>query len=151
MAHRAEQIIDAGKDAVAARVGARGTHVYTHRRQTLQPTQDETPAISVDFGEDTPADFAALDGIRSSLAVQFTVKTYAPTEEEARIALLEARDEIDIVMDAANNAPAGQRLGLSFVNSIRYGGATVPDVDPEGEQFVGEIACTWIADYQMRD
>src|ERR1700741_718450 len=97
MTHRAEQVLDAVAELVRARVNASGNSavkVLTHRRFTLDPEQDELPAISIDYGEDRPSESESLGSIYSTLSVECTAFVSSPLEAEIRKKLLELRAEI---------------------------------------------------------
>lgn len=141
MTHRAEQVLDAVASLVRARVEASGVKVYTHRRLTLDPEQDDLPAISIDYGEDRRAESQYVDQIDSVLEVQCTAVVVDPEEKPLRQKLLELRREIhQAVM-------ADTRLGLEFVVTTAYGGASAPAVEADGEQLVGELQSTWLVAY----
>lgn len=144
MAHRADQIIEAIAALVRARVeGPLGCKVYTHRRLSLDPEQDEIPAISVDFGEDTPA-VQSIGFIDSILTVPVTAIAREPTEPELREKLLELRREVHIAI------LADVKLGLpSFVIQAAYGGAEAPDVDVSGDMTAGTLTSNWLVHYRM--
>lgn len=144
MTHRADQILTAVRDAIAARVEASGVRVYTHRRLSLDPEQDELPAITVDYGEDRRADSQTLGKIASDLFVEVTAIVAKPTEPEAREKLLELRAEIHRAVMAS------PKQGIpDVVVSTFYGGAAAPEVDTDGEQIVAALVSTWIVRYRM--
>ena len=143
MAHRAAQVIDAIAALVLARVGP-SVKVFTHRRFTLDPEQDELPAITVDYGEDRKADSSTLGSITSLLSVECTAVVVAPLEADLRATLLELRAQIHRAV------MANHRLGLpDIVSTTFYGGASAPGIDAEGEQLVGELTSTWLVLYDM--
>lgn len=148
--HRAEQIIEAIASALRVRATPKGVQVYTHRRESLAAEEDQIPAISVDFGEDDPADSGFLSGIDSALAVVIGIVAKTALPEDVRALLLDWREVSDDVLGLARESPDGQKLGLSFVNAIRYGGASDPDINPEGEQHSGALECRWFTDYRLR-
>jgi len=141
--HRAQQIIDAVAALVRARVEASGVKVFTHRRFTLDPDQDELPAISVDYGEDRKAETTTLGSIDSVIEIQCTAVVASSLEDELRSKLLDLRAEIHRAV------MANHRLGLLFVSTTYYGGASAPAIDAEGEQLVGELTSTWLVLYEM--
>lgn len=144
MSHRAAQIIDAVAGLVRARVEASGVKVFTHRRHTLDPEQDELPAISVDYGEDRAAETRTLNSIDSILSVECTAVASSALEAELREDLLELRAQ------AHRSVMADRRLGLpQFVVNTFYGGANAPAIDADGEQLVGELTSTWLVHYRM--
>lgn len=149
MTHRASQIVEAIASALRVRAEPNGIHVYTHRRESLAAEQDELPAISVDFGDDEPTE-GYLSSVDSGLMVVVTIIVKATRTEDVRALLLDWRDVSDDVMETARLSPDGQKLGLSFVNGIRYGGASAPDINPEGEQHSGALECRWTIDYRLR-
>jgi hypothetical protein len=146
--HRAAQILEAVASLVRARLDASGSHsgvkVFTHRRFTLDPEQDELPAISVDYGEDRRADSSVLSAISSTLTVECTAVVVAPLEYDLRTKLLELRAEIHRAV------MANHRLGLpDVVSTTFYGGASAPAIDADGEHLVGELTSTWLVLYEM--
>lgn len=142
MAHRADQIIDAIVSAIESQVGPTGVHVYSHRRLTLAEDQDELPAISVDFGEDTPAT-ENVSYIDSLLSCQITGIVSAHEEQDLRSELLDLRRQVHIAL------MADPTLGLSFVVTAHYGGADEPVVDASGETIIGAYTSTWTVYYRM--
>lgn len=137
-------MLDAVAALVRARVEASGVKVFTHRRFTLDPEQDELPAITVDYGEDRKSDMSVLGRITSLLSVECTAVVMAPLEADLRSTLLELRAEIH------GAVMANQNLGLpSVVSATFYGGASAPAVDADGEQLVGELTSTWLVLYDM--
>lgn len=143
MSHRAQTVLDAVAALVRARVEASGVKVFTHRRYTLDPEQDELPAISVDYGEDRKADTRTLNSIDSVLEVQCTTVVQSPHEDDLRSKLLDLRAEIHRAV------MANHRLGLAFVSTTYYGGASAPLLDEEGEYLQGELTSTWLVLYEM--
>lgn len=138
MSHRAQQIVDAVASLITARVQDLGVKVYTHRRLSLDPEQDEMPAISVDFGEDRRADSQTTLMIRSALSVEVTVIVSESDEYDCRTRLLDLRREVHRAV------MADQRLGLSdFVVTTSYGGAEAPSIAAAGRKVAGELTSTW--------
>ena len=150
MTHRAEQIIVAVADLVSALVTPLGVHVYKHRRESLNAEQDELPAISVDYGEDLPADSQPLSAINSVLSLSFTAVVSAPTEAEAREKLLELREYTDGLMSDHMHMAGQNRLELTWVYGIGYGGADAPEINAEGESCTGTLSSTWSIGYRLR-
>lgn len=144
MTHRAAQVVDAIAALVRARVEASGVHVYTHRRLSLDPEQDELPGISIDYGEDRRSDSNSVLGLISSvLTVECTAVVVAPLEAEVRAQLLELRAEIHRAV------MANPRLGLpDFVSTTFYGGAEKPGF-AVGAQIAGELTSSWLVHYEM--
>jgi len=129
LAHRAQIILEA---------------IAGHRRFSLDPEQDELPAITIDFGEDRRADSSVLSSITSQLSVECTAVVMASLEADLRTRLLELRAEIHRAV------MANHRLGLpDVVSTTFYGGAGAPAIDADGEQFVGELTSTWLVLYEM--
>ena len=144
MAHRAEQIVDAIAALVRARVQTTGVHVYTHRRLSLDPDQDEMPAISVDYGEDSRAESQTTLMIDSVLSVECTAVVSEPDEFDCRKRLLDLRAEIHRAV------MTDRQLGLPvFVVNTSYGGASAPSLFAEGKNIVGELTSTWLVHYRM--
>lgn len=145
MSHRAQQIVDAVASLITARVQAEGVHVFTHRRLSLDPEQDEMPAISVDYGEDARAQSQTTLAIDSVLSVETTVVVSEPDEFGCRTRLLDLRREIHRAVMAGD-----RRLGLPvFVVTTSYGGANAPSLFAEGKNIVGELTSTWLVLYRM--
>lgn len=118
--------------------------VYTHRRLTLDPDQDELPAITVDYGEDRRADSQTLGMIDSLLAVEITAVRAASDEAVLRSGLLDLRTEIHRAV------MANPRFGIpDVVVSTYYNGATAPEFNVEGEQLIGALTSTWLVHYRM--
>lgn len=149
MTHRAQQIVDAFADRVLAYVEAKGRKVYRHRRLTLDPSQDELPAYSFDFGEDNPIP-STLSGTYSEISVQVTALLAGPTEVEVQDAALDMREKCEDVADLERLAANGQKLGLAFVHAVRWGGAGELEINTSGRLFVAVYPFTWIFQYRMR-
>lgn len=142
MAHRAEQIVDAIAAIIAARVQPPGAHVFTHRRLSVDPYQDELPLVSVDFGDDTPA-ADNTQFIDSVLTVPTTAVAVGPEERDVKLKLLELRREVHRAI------MADPTLGLAFVVYTNYGGAAEPVYETDGELLVGELTSNWFVHYRM--
>lgn len=147
--HRAEEILVAGADFLSERVVRKGWKVFKHRRETLDHSQDELPAYSFDYGEDSPATDQPLKAINSVLSVVITSVAVGPTEGDVRAKLLEMREETDALMDEHMHDTT-PRFGLSFVYGMGYGGASAPEISADGETFVGSLSCTWSIAYRLR-
>lgn len=143
MTHRAAQIVEAARAAIAEVVEPLGVKVFVHRRYTLDSTQDELPAISVDYGEDRKSDVRILAAIDSLLSVEITANALDSDESGLRSRLLSMRADVHQAITAT------PQLGLPFVGAIYYGGASAPELSPEGEQIHGALTSTWVVQYQM--
>lgn len=143
MSHRVEQIIEAFAALVDANFNG---SVYIHRALSLSEEEGELPAISIDFGEDSPLDddgasnLAFLDSLVSVMA---TIYTRGSEEIEVRRALMAARTAMHIAI------MADRTLGLSFVVDTRYGGADEPEINAETEYLAGRLVCRWAVHYRM--
>lgn len=144
MTHPVQTILDECASRTEARVQPKGTHVYKHRGDTLDAEQDELPAISFDYGDDSPDDEQPLAAIRSVLTVECRALVKAPTEKEVREKLIELRGEIHRAVMADRTLGHGQ-----FVIGIAYGGASAPEIDATGDEVVGEQVSTWLVRYGM--
>lgn len=146
MTHRVEQIIDAMTEVINS-VTPSTVKVYAHRRLSLSEDQDELPAISVDFGEDQPADGDGshdLGGtIQSLLTINVTGLVAATDEPTLRRKLLDLRTDVHIAI----NKNTG--LGLPFVLDTHYGGANPPASDVSSEVIIGELTSVWGVRYEM--
>ena len=113
MTHRADQIIDAVTDAINSFTPST-VKGYAHRRLSLSEDQDELPAITVDFGEDTPTGddgSAGLEGmIESLLTVNVTGLAVAPDEPTLRRTLLELRAQAHVAIK--KTADQGMDFGI---------------------------------------
>jgi hypothetical protein len=143
LAHRAAQIVDAIASIVQDRVRKLGVKVYAHRRLSLDPEQDELPAISIDYGEDRRGE-QQLQMIASMLAVETTAIAIGSEEAQLRRQLLDYRAEVHLAL------MADPRLGLpDVVVTTSYGGAAAPIFDYTGELLAGELTATWLVIYRM--
>ena len=142
MTHRANQIIGAMVAAIEAQVGPTGAKVYAHRRLSLDPEQDEMPAISVDFGEDNPAQEVG-DFFDSLLSCQISVIAVAHEEPDLKSELLDLRRQIHIGL------MSDRTLGLSFVVNTHYGGTEEPEIDIGGGLIAGALTNVWNVYYRM--
>jgi len=141
--HRAAAIIDAAAALIRARVEPLGIHVYTHRRHSLNPGQDEMPAISVDMGEDIPGP-ESTSSFDSLLNLEITGVAALPTEPEVTAEIIRLREEAHIALRA------DVTLGLPYVVNTLYGGAARPtETESEGELVVRALTSVWIVYYQM--
>lgn len=143
MTHRAQQIVDAIATLVRTRVEPSGVHVYTHRRESLSAEQDELPAISIDYGEDSPTT-GVVSEFRSVLTVEARVKVQASTPEDLHDKLFELRGDIHIAV-MANMGD----LGLAFVIATLYGSVSAPEISAAGSQLTAELLSTWQVHYSM--
>lgn len=143
MSHRAEQIITAAREAIAAEF--RGA-VYEHRAFSMLEDEGELPAVSVDYGADDPPDddgasnFAFFD---SFLTVETAIYIRGTEESTVKKDLLDARRAIHVAL------MADRTLGLPFVIDTRYGGADAPEFNTDGEYLAGLLVCRWLVHYRM--
>lgn len=149
MTHPVEQIQDAFADRVLAYVESKGRKVYRHRRLTLDPEQDELPAYSFDIGEDNPIQ-SPLAGVYSEISIGVAALFAGPVEQDVKAAAIDMRLKCEDVADIERLAPSGQKLGLTFVHAVRWGGAGDLDVNTNGRIFVAVYPFTWIFQYRMR-
>lgn len=138
MTHRADQVIDAAAALIDTQ--ASGVTVYTHNRFSLFGA--ELPAISVDYGEDTPIE-QVTGFIDSLLSLQITGVAVSPDEADVREELLRLRRDAHIAL------MADETLGLAFVVTTTYGGANAPEIDTSGEVVVGALTSIWQVYYRM--
>lgn len=146
MSHRAEQILTAVAAAISARMAAEssGVKVYKHRRFSLDPDQGELPGISVDYGEDRPAESRFMQVIDSVLSVEITAIVAETEERDARQSMLELRAAVHRAV------MADPRFGIpQIVVTTMYAGAAAPEVDSDGERVFGALTSTWAVRYQM--
>lgn len=147
--HRAEQILN----AIAARIRAQTAlqippeNIFVHRSLSLAEDADEIPAVTVNAGDDEPAeDFQTLDGdgeIASALAIETSVFLSAADETTLRQALFDARVEVHRAINP------DETLDLSFVVTVAYGGAAKAEVDTGGELCLGTQEHRWLVTYHM--
>jgi hypothetical protein len=142
--HRAAQIIEAIVPIVQARVTELGVKVYAHRRLSLDPTQDELPAISIDYGEDRRLEGSSLQAFDSVLSIEASAIVIGTEEASIRTQLLDLREQIHIAI------MADPRLGLpEVVIATVPGDVIAPIIDVEGELLAGELTTTWHVRYRM--
>jgi hypothetical protein len=146
--HRVDDILDAAAALLSELVTPLGMKVFTHRRETLDADQDELPAYSIDAGEDVPSD-GHLRGINSVLDVVFTAVVSEPFEPDVRKKLLDMRALVDTLLYDQQTHRGQQRLGLTFVYGIAYGGASAPETNSDGERCTGSLSSTWKVAYEM--
>lgn len=142
MTHRADQIIDAVAALIETQVQPSGVKVYTHRRFSLAADQDELPAISVDYGEDTAVTHIA-HAIDSLLNLEITGVVAASEEADVRAELLRLRREVHKAV------MADETQGLAFVVTTTYAGAATPELNVDGGNVVGELTSSWAIYYRM--
>lgn len=143
MSHRVQQIAERAALLIGQQVEDKGTHVYVHRRLTLDPEQDETSSISVDYGEDRPLT-ENTQFIDSQFVLSVTAIVAHPVESELREQLLELRRDAHIAL------MADVTLGLSFVIVTSYAGALEPVISAnDGEVESGELTSNWLVAYRM--
>lgn len=145
MTHRAEQIVDAIASAISS--SSFTGSVYKHRALSLSESDGELPAVSVDFGEDEPADddgAANLSYVDSLLTVETTIYLREDEEERVKVALNAARTAIHIAVMASP-----RDFGFEWVTGIAYGGADKPEFDAGAEFIAGTLVCRWQVRYRM--
>ena len=101
------------------------------------------PAISVDFGEDNPAQELTGGYFDSLLSCQITAIVARPEEQDVRTELLDLRRQIHKAI------AADRTLGLSFVVNTHYGGTDAPEIDVTGDVVVGALMSAWNVYYRM--
>lgn len=145
--HRAEQIIDAIVTRLQASttLGINAQNIFAHRTLSLAENQDELPAVTVNFGEDNPAnDYDEMAGEIGSTLEVFTVPYLTSDDEPSlKVALLAARTEVHKAIDPTAT------LDLPFVLKVEYGGAVAPEADYTGELAAGSQQSRWLVTYHM--
>lgn len=145
MTHRAQQIIDAVAALVRARVEPSGVKVFTHRRLSLDPEQDELPAISVDYGDLTVDDKdPEEDYFDCTLAVMTTAVAVNAEESLLRNQLLAMTVEAQAAINAV------PLLGLNFVNDTILIGWATPEVGQTDEFLAGSLTSSWQIKFRMQ-
>lgn len=143
--HRADQIIAAVANLI--RTAAPSTiSVFEHRRLSVDADQDELPAISVDFGPDSPLDddgASNLSFIDSLLTVNTTSVAESFEEQDLKSQLLDMRRRIHI------GIMSDRSLGLPFVVDTRYQGAEEPEYSTQSEFLSGSLSSAWAVHYRM--
>jgi hypothetical protein len=127
---------------VLARVEASGAKVFKHYRFKLDEEQDELPAISIDYGEDSPAG-GTLNEYESVLAVECIAAASGVTGEELHEILMELRAEVHAALRA------DPTLGLAFVITTEYGQVDKPEVSDRGEKLCGACLARWLVTYNL--
>lgn len=143
MTHRAEQILDAIASRLAASTTLNVAEVFVHRSLSLAEDQGELPAVTVNMGEDSPADDYTLLGgeIGSQLAVMTSAYVLGTSEAAVKRELMRLRTEIHKAIDLTD------ALGLAFVVKLDYGGAAAPEIDSESEAIAGRLESRWLVTY----
>lgn len=150
MTHRVEQIVDAIAALVSARVGPKGSKVYTHRRLSLALEQDELSAYSVDFGELEVIE-ETEDEIYWAVVCPVTALVELPTEPEAKTAILSADRESYRAIMASPGAgmPWSVKLGLSFVITVQpRGWDEAPEYATNAEQIQAKLTSNWRIEFK---
>jgi hypothetical protein len=143
MTHRANQIVDAMVSIIDTAASPLGIHVYPHRRFSLAGDQDELPAISVDFGEDSPQHELTGGYFDSLLTCMVTAVAEAPEEQDLKLELLDLRRKAHVAL------MADRKLGLEFVVNTLYAGAEAPQIEAAGETIQGALTSVWQVYYRM--
>lgn len=145
--HRAEQILDAivARLQASTTLGINSQNVFPHRTLSLAENQDELPAITVKLGESQPAEeLTMLDGsigcVREILTKAYFVGEDEPTVTSALFVLL---TEIHKAINLQ------QKLGLSFVLKVGYGGDSEPEINTDGELCAGALQSRWLVIHWM--
>lgn len=144
MAHRVQQILDAMAAALVANTNLRAT-VEVNRVRSLGEDQAELPALTVNYGADSP-DEGAQDHRDIGSAVEIRLGAYVAgdTETDVLVDLLALRTE-------SHKAIRVQKtLGLAFVWEVVYAGADEPQI-AQGERTFGAQTCRWTVRYVMDD
>lgn len=144
--HRAEQIVQAAKSAIATQSGI-GASVRAHDSMELNAEDQELPAVSVNEGEDSPPDedgSANLGYVDSILQLKLVLKCQGSTQQEVSTELFRLRAVTHRAMLAAPRT-----LGLDFVFGIRYGGASEPEYSTDGSPLAGRMECAFSVPYRM--
>ncbi len=147
MTHRAEQIVEAVATAIRARLGPKGWHVYTHRADTLDPEQDEMPAISVDIGPLSVDDGedVDVDWLDCTLSMPILVMQSGTDEKSVRASLFDGVSQIQIALKADIS------LGLSpdFIVALSVLGWDEPAIDAGVSPLVGNLQSNWAVKFRM--
>lgn len=141
MAHRVQHILDAAAAAHIANTNLRAT-VEVNRTRSLGEDQDEVPALTINYGADSPDDAQDQTDIASGIEIELTAYVAGDSESDVLQALLELRTQSHISL------MADMTLGLSFLWELRYGGADKPQV-VQAERMLGAQTCRWTARYLM--
>lgn len=142
MSHRVQQILDAAAAAFQANANLRAT-VEVNRVRSLSEEQAEFPALTVNYGTDSPTEVVGdFESIGSALELILTAFFVGETEQEVLEGLLSLRTQTHISL------MADQSLGLSFVSQITYGGADAP-VLQQAERMLGAQTFRWTPHYTM--
>lgn len=143
---KVEAIVGAVASALENNVGA-SYNVYENRGISLDYADNELPAMSVDYGEDSPLEDRGqdtLDGqVRSVVTITVTCVAADDEEPELRGRLLAMRQAVH---DAIR---VDRRLGLAYVLDTYYGGAQPPQTADEGETLIGALVCVWGVLYEF--
>jgi hypothetical protein len=145
MPHRADQIVDAISERIAGSTTLNVAAVFVHRSLSLSENQGELPAVTVNVGDDTPAEeyFTLAGLIGSQLAVLTSGYVLGTSEAAVKRELLRIRTEIHKAIKTT------EVLGLPFVVKLDYGGAAAPELNSENEVIAGTQESRWLVTYVM--
>lgn len=148
MSHRAEQIVEAMQAAIAGLSGLaiNSNNVHVHRTLSLDENAGELDAITVNIGDDDPVSEFGTDNlayIDSVLEVSIVAYCKAGEETDVRRALTALRRQIHIAL------MTNDTLSLLFVIATRYGGASAPEINTDGESPAGKQESRWRVLYRM--
>ncbi len=138
--HRVQQILNAA-GAVLGANPALGL-VEINRVRSLSEEQQEVPALTVNYGADTPDESETFESLGSAVEMLLSAYCAGDSETEVLERLLEMRAQSHLAL------LADMSLGLPFLWEIRYGGADAPLLQ-QGERMLGTQTSRWVARYQM--
>jgi len=139
--HRAEQVIQAAASKISAQTDV-GAPVYPHRVLSLSDEDQEIPAICPLQGADEPLEwnFAFIDS-----ELELRVAAYAKKATEVELAAELARMRAAIHRALLSDPT----LGLAFVLSTTYRGASEPEKDTSGGLVAGKHEFLFAVQYRM--
>jgi hypothetical protein len=141
MAHRVQQIIDAAATVMRANASLQAT-VEVNRVRSLGEDQGETPALTINYGGDSPDEAQNQSNFASAIELEFAAYVSGDTEPEVLESLVEMRRQVH------RSIMADFTLGLPFVWDITYGGADKP-ATVQAERMLGAQTSRWTFRYLM--
>jgi len=139
--HLVQQILEATAVALQANAGLSAI-IETNRVRSLSEDQAELPAVTVNYGADSPEE-GDQENFGSALEMEFAAYCAGDSETEVLLNLIEMRTQCHISVMAAFKAGS-----LPGVWDIAYGGADKPLVQ-QAERMSGAQTCRWSARYRM--
>lgn len=138
--HRVQQILNAAAAVLGADANLPTPEV--NRVRSLSEEQIEVPALTVNYGADSPDDAQDQSNIASAIEIRVSAYVAGDSETDVLSSLLDIRARSHVAL------MADMTLGLPFVWHLTYGGADEPFLQ-QGERMYGSQTSRWTARYLM--